>query len=170
MNRIMIFGFSGSGKSTLAGKLGELLGIEPTHLDKLHWLPGWVESTREYKREKLAPVVSRDRWIIEGNYLAVLFKERFDNADTIIFTDVNRFACFKNAFLRSVKYRHRTRPDMGEGCTEKFDFEFAKWILFDGRKKRRKYLDIAERGRLCGKEVYVFKSIRQINKWLGSLN
>ena len=47
MDKIMIFGFSGSGKSTLEGKLGGLLGIEPTHMDKLHWLPGGGELTRD---------------------------------------------------------------------------------------------------------------------------
>lgn len=166
----MIFGFSGSGKSTLAVKLGKVLGIEPTHMDRLHWLPGWVESTREYKRDKLAPVLARGQWIIEGNYRGVLWNERLESADTVILTDVNRFTCFKNALSRSIKYRHRTRPDMGEGCTEKFDFEFAKWILFDGRKNRRKYLDTIEHCRRSGKNTYIFKNKRQINKWLKSLD
>lgn len=27
---------------------------------------------------------------------------------------------------------------MSEGCEEKFDFEFAKWVLIDGRSKKYK--------------------------------
>ena len=85
MDRIMIFGFSGGGKSTLARKMGEILGIEPTHFDRLHWLPNWVESTREYKREMIKPILERDRWIIEGNYHHIYWNERLEKADTVIF-------------------------------------------------------------------------------------
>ena len=169
MDRIMIFGFSGGGKSTLARKLGEKLGIEPVHMDRLHWLPGWVESSREYKINRLAPVLERDRWIIEGNYRGVLWNERTERADTIIFVDVNRFTCFKNAFLRSLKYKNQTRPDMGEGCNEKFDLEFAKWILLDGRKKRRRNISFTDAAKAAGKETHIFRSIKQMNRWLDNL-
>ena len=87
MNRIMIIGFSGCGKSTLARRMGEILNIEPVHLDALHWLPGWKESSVQYKVERLQPVLERDRWIIEGSYRRVLYKERFDKSDTVIFLD-----------------------------------------------------------------------------------
>lgn len=165
----MIIGFSGGGKSTLAIKLGDVLGIAPTHLDRLHWLPGWKEDTLGNKIEKLRPVVESDSWIIDGNYKQVLWRERLERSDTIIFIDVNRVTSFKNAFLRSIKYKGATRPDMGDGCEEKFDLEFAKWILIDGRKKRRNYLDIIEIAKRKSKEVHVFRSSKEVNRWLESL-
>ena len=30
------------------------------------------------------------------------------------------------------------RPSIADGCEEKFDFAFAKWILKDGRTKERR--------------------------------
>lgn len=170
MDRIVIFGFSGGGKSTLARKMGEILGIEPTHMDALHWLSGWVESTAEYKRERLAEVLKRDRWIIDGNYRRIYWKERLDAADTVIFVDVNRFVCFYQAWKRSRIYKGKTRPDMGEGCTEKFDFEFAKWILLDGRKKRKKNLELMKILKDKGKNTIILRSRKAINKFLEGLS
>ena len=43
----MIIGFSGAGKSTLASDIADIIGVEPTYMDKLNWLPGWIEDTRE---------------------------------------------------------------------------------------------------------------------------
>ena len=169
MKRIMIIGFSGSGKSTLAKNLGEILGITPTYMDALHWLPGWVESDAEHKINLLKPVLRKDSWIIDGSYRKILWQERFEKADTVIFLDVNRFVCFKNAFLRSIKYKGKTRPDMGAGCNEKFDLEFARWVFIDGRKKRKKHLETVNLAKEQGKETYIFKNRRRVNKWLKSL-
>lgn len=166
MDRIMIFGFSGGGKSTLARKMGEILDIEPTHFDAIHWLPGWVESTREYKREMIKPVLERDRWIIEGNYHRIYWNERLELADTVIFIDVNRFICLWQAWKRSRIYKGKTRPDMGEGCTEKFDLEFAKWVVFQGRRKNNIMLDAVKYAKEQNKAVYVLKNRRDINKFL----
>lgn len=170
MDRIMIFGFSGGGKSTLARKMGEILGIEPTHFDAIHWLPNWTESTREYKREIIKPILERDRWIIEGNYHHIYWNERAQKADTVIFIDVNRFTCIYQAWKRSRIYKGKTRPDMGEGCEEKFDLEFAKWVLFKGRKKRREYLRTIKQLKSSGKNTRVLKSRKDINKFLEGLN
>lgn len=166
MDRIMIFGFSGGGKSTLARKMGEILDIEPTHFDAIHWLPGWVESTREYKKEMIKPVLERERWIIEGNYHRIYWNERLELADTVIFIDVNRFICLWQAWKRSRIYKGKTRPDMGEGCTEKFDLEFAKWVFFKGRRKNNIMLDAVKYAKEQNKAVYVLKNRRDINKFL----
>jgi adenylate kinase family enzyme len=40
MKRIMIIGQSGAGKSTLAQRIGALLGVPVTHLDREDYLPG----------------------------------------------------------------------------------------------------------------------------------
>ena len=57
---------------------------------------------------------------------------------------------------------------MGEGCEERLNLEFAKWVLIDGRKKRTKTLETVEKMKQS-KSVYVFKSTRQVNKWLNEL-
>lgn len=165
----MIIGFSGSGKSTLAQNLGRRLGIAPTHLDRLHWLPGWVENTLENKEKLLAPVLAQDRWIIEGSYRNLYWRERVEKADTIIFLDVNRFTCLYHVWRRSRIWRGQTRPDMGEGCAEKLDFEFVKWVFWIGRKKRGRNLELIRQAAAAGKAVYHLKSSRAINKFLKGL-
>lgn len=169
MNRIMIFGFSGGGKSTIAAELGKRLGIIPLHLDSVHWLPGWIENSKENEREAVAEYIRNDRWIIEGNYRGVLWRERIEKCDTLIFVDVNRFVCLKNVVMRYFKHRGSTRPDMGEGCNEKLDLEFIKWVLYDGRKKRLKNLETVRFAQTLNKQVYILKNRKQINKWLDSV-
>lgn len=167
MDKIVIFGFSGAGKSTLARRLGEILGIEPTYMDSINWLPGWVEDSNENRIKKLLPILKRDRWIIEGNYKRTLWHERLEKSDTIIFMDINRFKCFYRVVKRRIQYRGKTRPDMGTGCNEKLDFEFAKWVLIDGRKKRKNYYDIIRS--LKNKDVYIFKNTKQVDEFVKQL-
>lgn len=168
MDRIMIIGFSGCGKSTLARCLGEILGIEPTYMDALHWLPGWVESTREHKRKLLAPVLERSRWIVEGSYRAILYEERIEKADTIIFLDYNRFLCLWRVIKRRIMYNGKTRPDMGKDCPEKLDLEFLRWVVWDCRKKRKKVYSELEQIRNAdkNKKIYIFHRTRQSEKFL----
>ncbi|MBP5270440.1 MAG: hypothetical protein ILO42_05735 [Clostridia bacterium] len=67
---------------------------------------------------------------------AKVFPGRFDEADLIVMLLLGRVPCFFRAYGRYLKYKGRTRPDMAEGCGEKFDREFAKWFLYKGRSKR----------------------------------
>lgn len=171
IKKIMIIGFSGAGKSTLACELANRLGILPTHLDSLHWLRGWKEDTLENKIKKLSPVLERDSWVIDGNYSNLLYIQRIDDADMIIYLDFNRFLCFKRTVLRTIKYRGQSRPDMTEGCPDKMDFEFAKWVLYGGRKKREKTLRMLDDVKQIypEKQVYILKRPKQVEEFLNTL-
>lgn len=137
--RIAIIGYSGSGKSTLAARLGEAFGVPVLHLDSVHWLPGWVERPREEDlRLVRAFLDGNGAWVVDGNYASLFYEERMEKADRIIFLSFNRFTCLHRAIKRAKQYKGRTRPDMGEGCPEKMDLEFAKWILHDSRTGRTK--------------------------------
>lgn len=136
--RIAIIGYSGSGKSTLARFLGELYGIPVLHLDRVQFLPDWKERDREEASEIVAEFMKQESWVIDGNYSGFYLKERLQAADQIIFMNFNRFACFFRALMRAVRYHNRVRPDMAEGCAEKMDAEFAWWILYQGRTKKRR--------------------------------
>lgn len=168
MNRIMIIGFCGCGKSTLARRLGEILNIEPTHMDALHWLPNWVESTREHKRKLLAPILRRDRWIVDGSYKNILYEERIEKADTIIFLDFNRFLCLWRVIKRRIMYNGKTRPDMGAGCKERIDWWFFKWVVWNGRKKRKRFYREIEQIRNTdpNKQIYIFRRPKKLETFL----
>ncbi len=127
MQRILIIGSPGAGKSTLSHELGKRIGLPLHHLDRLFWLPGWVERDRDEGRAELAGILARDRWIIDGNYGSTL-PMRVARADTVIWLDYPTWLCLSRAVRRRWHYRGATRPDMTEGCPERFDLEFMLYI------------------------------------------
>ncbi len=137
--KIAILGFSGCGKSTLARFLGEKHQIPVLHLDSVHFTANWVERPLE---EKLADVRAfldnNDSWVIDGNYSKVEDVRRLEEADTIILLELHRFVCLWRVIKRWLTYKGRTRPDMAEGCLEKVDWEFVRWVLHDGRNAKKK--------------------------------
>ena len=128
MNRVLIIGSPGAGKSTLSHRLAELGELPLHHLDRMFWLPGWVERDREEGRSHLRDVLAQDRWIIDGNYGSSL-PLRLERADTVIWLDYPTWLCLYRALKRWRSYRGRTRPDMTEGCPERLDLEFFHYIL-----------------------------------------
>ena len=137
--KIALIGYSGSGKSTLAALLGKRYGLRVLHLDTVHWLPGWQERPAEEKQAILeAFMAENEGWVIDGNYSKLLFDRRMEEADRIIFFNFNRFTCFARAYRRYRTYKGKSRESMTEGCPEKIDREFARWLLIDGRKKKRR--------------------------------
>lgn len=127
MNCILIIGCSGAGKSTLARKLGDITGLPVVHLDRLFWKPGWVESTREELDEKILAAMEENRWIIDGNYCRTL-PMRLERCDRVIFFDFPRWLCLWGVIQRVIRNFGKVRPDMPEGCPERFDWEFMVWI------------------------------------------
>ena len=128
MQRILIIGPCGAGKSTLAATLGARLGLPVFHMDKLNWQPGWVESSKDEINARLDAIVKTDRWLIDGNYGGTL-PVRLARADTVIYLDYPISLCTARLFRRLWIYRGRTRPDMTEGCPERFDLGFLLYLL-----------------------------------------
>ena len=139
--KIAVIGYSGSGKSTLAAKLAEEQGTQPLHLDTVFWLPGWERRTREEMRILVGEYLdARENWVIDGNYGKILFERRRSEADHIIFLRFSRIACLFRAWKRYRIYRGKSRSSMTEGCPEKMDGEFIRWILWKGRVKEHRDL------------------------------
>jgi len=126
MQRIVILGNGGSGKSTLARLLGERLNLPMVHLDRLFWEPGWAEPDAEQFRERVREAVAGDAWVCEGNYARRTFDLRLPRADLVIWLDTPRLTCFMRVLLRLL--RNQPRPDRAEGCDEKLDLEFLKFV------------------------------------------
>ncbi|HEK9482816.1 TPA: DNA topology modulation protein FlaR, partial [Streptococcus equi subsp. equi] len=72
------------------------------------------------------------------------------------------------AFKRYLKYRGQTRPDMAENCNEKFDVEFMKWILLDGRSKNNlnNYKAVIKQ---YPHKTIVLKNQKQLNHYMNSI-
>ncbi len=166
MNKIAVIGSGGAGKSTLSRKLGEKLNIPVYHLDTLYWKPGWVETAREQWKEVVDNLVNRDSWIIDGNFSSTM-DIRLKNADTIIFLSMPTYLCLYSIFKRRLMYSGRTRPDMNEGCKEKLDLEFVKWVWNYNKKVRP---EIIEKLNECSKEknIIILKNRAQVKKFAQS--
>ena len=163
--KIAILGYSGSGKSTLARKLGEYYNCDVLHFDAVQFLPNW-EIRKQEEKERITKefLDTHDAWVIDGNYSKLYLDQRLEEADMIILMLFNRFKCLYRVTKRYLKYRNQTRPDMGDGCNEKLDWEFVRWILRDGRKKqtRERYRRITEQYK---EKTVVLKSQRQLDEW-----
>lgn len=168
--KITIMGYSGSGKSTLSRKLGELYRVPVLHLDSVQFLPNWkIRSTEE--QGKIVQTFLNDNpsgWVIDGNYNKLSYERRIIEADIIIQLLFSRKDCLLRCINRYRTYKGKTRPDMAEGCNEKLDFEFIKWILWDGRSKNIQDLYVQVQKKYPGK-VVVLRNQRQLDTYLQSL-
>jgi adenylate kinase family enzyme len=133
--RIMVIGSCGGGKTTFSIKLSKILKLPLIHLDKEFWKPGWIETPKEEWYGKQEKIVSNESWIIDGNY-GGSFDIRFKKANTVIFLDYNRYICLIGIFKRWLMFFGKNRIDMGEGCIEKIDWQFIKFV-WDFPKKSR---------------------------------
>ena len=128
MQRILVIGSPGAGKSTLSRELAARTGLPLFYLDRMHWLPGWIERDRNEARAALADVLASERWIIDGNYGSIL-PMRLARADTVVWLDYPTHLCLWRVLKRWRQYRGTNRPDMTEGCPERLDPEFLLYVL-----------------------------------------
>jgi adenylate kinase family enzyme len=163
--RIMIIGSPGSGKSTFAGKLSQITQLPLIHLDKEFWKDGWIETPRQEWVEKQKRLILGDEWIIDGNYGGTM-DLRLEKADTIICFKLSRTTCILSYLKRVITNMGKVRPDMPEGCPEKFDFEFMKYIWNFPKVSGKANIDVLEKN--IDKQIIVFKSRKQSKQFLAS--
>ena len=167
MKRVMIIGCGGSGKPTLSRILSEKTNLPVVHLDRLFWREGWVNIPREEFNILLREELKNDKWIIDGNYDRTL-QERLKRCDTVIYLDYPRRTCIFGVLKRVMINYKKVRPDMAEGCPEKIDLEFMKWIWNFNKEHRDKFYKILKEEK--GKQIYIFRNREECNKFLENLN
>ena len=127
MKRIMIIGCCGSGKSTLARRLHLITKLPLYHLDQYYWKKNWTETPKDEWELIVRDLAEKEEWIIDGNYGGT-FQPRMDRADTVIYLNYNTVKCLARVTKRVLKYHGKVRPDMPDGCPERFDFEFFHYV------------------------------------------
>ena len=166
MKRVIIIGCGGSGKSTLSRVLSEKTNLPVVHLDKLFWKEGWVNISREEFDNLLNEELKREEWIIDGNYDRTL-KERLKKSDTVIYLDYPRMTCLLGVVKRVLSNYGKVRADMAEGCPEKFDLEFIKWIWNFNKEHRDKFYKILKEE--SDKQIYIFRNRKECNEFVKNL-
>lgn len=165
--KIEIMGYSGSGKSTLSRKISEKYDIPALHLDTVHFLPNWEVREDSEKQSLVTSFLDNhpEGWVIDGNYTKLSYERRVEEADLVIQMLFGRLNCLWRCARRYHAYKGRSRPDMAEGCNEKMDREFVKWILRGGRTKQAKERYKKLRIMYPGK-VIVLKNQKQLNQYM----
>jgi adenylate kinase family enzyme len=169
MRKVIIIGCGGAGKSTLARKLGEATGIKVYHLDSLYWKPGWKMTDKDEWAAILTEIIKEDTWIIDGNFGSTI-ELRASAADSIVFLDYPTLRCLYGIFKRRIQFHGKSRPDLTEGCPEKLDWEFVKWVAAYKRKKTPPIIKMLKQYQSQGKEIYHLKSPRETKEFLAKIS
>jgi adenylate kinase family enzyme len=163
MKKVVIIGSGGAGKSTFSRKLGEVTGLPVIHLDKLYWRPNWKQTPRDEWIPIVAREIAKPEWIIDGNFGNTRVM-RMQAADTIIMLDLPRLVCMYRILKRAFIYHEGNRPDMAEGCHEKFDPEFVLWVWNYKNSSRVRAME--EIANLKDTRVVILRSRREVAEFL----
>lgn len=167
MRRVLVIGISGAGKSTLALALGERLGLPIIHLDAFFWQSGWRETPQEIWKQRVAELVRRESWVMDGNYGGTL-EERVSAADTVVLLDFSRLQCIYRVIRRAVRYRGRTRPDLHPECPEQLpDLAFLRWIWNFPAAEMPIVRHVLSQQR--HKSIIILRSSSEVRRFLASL-
>ena len=88
---------------------------------------------------------------------------RLERCDAVLFLDYPRRLCLFRALRRILRWRGRTRPDMAEGCPERLDPAFIRWIWDFHRTQRPRVLELLDGWK---GEAHIFRSPAQCAAFL----
>lgn len=162
MKRILVIGCPGSGKSYFSRALAEKLGLPLVHLDMLNWNADGTNVEREVFDARLADVLARDEWIIDGNYGRTM-ERRMERCDTIFFLDLPTEVCLNGVRERKGK----PRPDMPFDPPDSDDEEFMEFIGRYNEESRPGVLELLEKH--SDREIVVFRDRDSTNDYLANL-
>lgn len=163
MKRIIVIGCPGSGKTTLAIKLGEKTGLPLYHLDAIWHRADRTNISRADFDARLAEILSRDEWIIDGNYSRTL-ELRLLACDTVILFDLPLEVCLDGVISRIGK----KRCDMPWIETE-LDPEFRAQIEQFRDKELPSVYELIERHGE-GKSIVIFKSRAEADEFIRQIS
>ena len=162
MKKVIVVGCPGSGKSTFARKLQEKTGLPLYYLDMIWHKPDKTTLTKEEFDEKLHELITRDEWIIDGNYSRTL-EPRLQACDTAFVFDLPLEVCLAGAQARV----GTKRIDMPWEETE-LSQEFLNYILSFSQQQLPRLLQLA-RQYSAQKQVVFFRSRQKCDDFLKSL-
>jgi adenylate kinase family enzyme len=69
--RACVIGCSGAGKTTFGRRLAASLACSFVELDAIYHQPNWTSLPNDVFRARVGAALSSERWVCDGNYLAV---------------------------------------------------------------------------------------------------
>ena len=113
--------------------------------------------------DRVQDLLRGDSWILDGNFHNSL-PIRLAEADTVIYLDFPRHICLWRLLKRSIQYRNSNRPDMTEGCSERLNLSFLRWVWnfkLELDPKMRKILDANG----AEKKIVTLKNSKQVERF-----
>ncbi|MBR3769928.1 MAG: adenylate kinase [Lachnospiraceae bacterium] len=163
MQKVMVIGCPGSGKSTFARALHDITGLPLYHLDILYWNADRTIVSQDVFRARLADIIEKDNWIIDGNYGSTM-ELRMQSCDTVFFLDYPLDVCMKGITER----RGKERPDMPWVEPEDdVDEEFIEFVKNYNSENRPAVLAFLEK--YADREIFIFKSRNEADDFLKEL-
>ncbi len=126
-----------------------------------------MEASKDEWPDKVKRLIASEAWVMDGNYTSTL-KMRAHAADTLIFLDMTRRMSYFRIFVRFLRNRGKTRGDVAEGCPEKIDLDFIKWIWNYPRTRKPAILRFFEKMK-SRKSVYILRNQKEIEEFLKAL-
>lgn len=160
--KAIVIGCPGAGKSTFARILSDKTNLPLYYLDMLWHKPDRTTVDRKVFDEKLKEIVSKDQWIIDGNYGRTL-EMRIQACETVFLLDFPIDECLAGAESRIGKQR----VDMPWIETE-FDEEFRQWIIDFPRKELPIVYELLDRYK-SKKSIYIFYSRADIDDYVSGM-
>ena len=161
MEKVIVIGSPGVGKSTFARKLRDRAALPLYYLDMIWHKSDGSNISREQFAAKLAEIIQKRHWIIDGNYAQTL-EMRLRACDTVFLLDYPLELCLAGAAARIGK----KREDLPWVETE-FDEEFRRWILDFEQDQMPQIRRLLERYR-AGRRTVVFRTREQTEDFLKS--
>ena len=162
MKRAVVIGCSGSGKSVFSRKLRDVTGLTLYYLDMIWHKPDGTNISREEFDEKLRSIISRDSWIIDGNYQRTL-ETRIKACDTVFLFDLPTETCIEGALSRIGK----KREDM-PWFENELDPQFRQWIESFRENQLPEIYKLLEKYK-NGRQIVVFRTREQADKFIEKL-
>lgn len=162
MKRAVVIGCSGSGKSVFSRKLRDVTGLTLYYLDMIWHKPDGTNISREEFDEKLRSIISRDSWIIDGNYQRTL-ETRIKACDTVFLFDLPTETCIEGALSRIGK----KREDM-PWFENELDPQFRQWIESFRENRLPEIYRLLEKYK-NGRQIVVFRTREQADKFIEKL-
>lgn len=162
MLKVIIIGSPGAGKSTFARRLGEATNLPLYYLDMLWHKPNQTNISREEFDMRLGEILSKDCWIIDGNYQRTL-EMRMKACDTVFLLDFPVEICLSGAEERIGK----KREDLPWTETE-LDAEFRQWIMDFPNSQLPQIYELIETYRKH-KNIVILKSRGELEEYIQSI-
>ena len=158
MEKAIILGPSGSGKSTFSVMLHNATGLPLYHLDNIWWNADKTHISRPEFDLKLNDLLSRDSWIIDGDYSRT-YEPRIAACDTVFFLDFDINICMEGLTQRLGK----PRPDM-PWIDYELDPDLVKLVYKYETENKPVLLSLFKK--YPGKRVIVFKTRKEAEEWI----